>query len=192
MKQLLLAAYIVCVLVACNNATTSTSSKDSTSSDTSTMNTNVSGANVTYAYPVAYSSDWSIGDPKLAQTVLELWKDYDDNAFDRHKDIFADSVSMDLSGGTSFMNWPRDSVLNQVKKYRSSLKNAVSSVEVVTTLKPNGKDESWVCVWGKEVDTHNDGKIDSIYLQESWMFNKDGKVAYMTQFEATPSKPAKK
>jgi hypothetical protein len=192
MKQLLLAAYIICAFVACTGSGTSTSLKDTTSTDTSKMSANVPNTNVTYAYPVAYSSNWSIGDPKLAQTVLEFWKDYDENAFDRHKDAFADSVSMDLSGGTSFLNLPRDSVIAQVKAYRSSLKNAVSSVEVVTTLKPDGKDESWVCVWGKEVDTHNNGKIDSLYLQENWMFNKDGKVVYMSQFEATPAKPSKK
>ena len=63
-----------------------------------------------------------------------------------------------------------------------------SSVEVVTTLKPKGKDETWVCVWGKEVDTHKDGKMDSTYLNENWMFNKDGKVAYMSQFKANASK----
>ena len=78
--------------------------------------------------------------------------------------------------------------MSSAKKYRGSLKNAVSSVEVVTTLKPKGKDETWVCVWGKEVDTHNNGKMDSVYLNENWMFNKDGKVAYMSQFQSAPAK----
>jgi hypothetical protein len=89
------------------------------------------------------------------------------------------------------MNVSRDSAINGVKKYRSSLKNAVSSVEVVTALKPKGKDETWVCVWGKEVDTHNNNKIDSVYLQENWEFNKDGKIIYMNQFVATPAAPKK-
>jgi hypothetical protein len=190
MKQLFTAACALCVLAACNNATTSTSSTDTTA-NTATVTTDQS-QNVSYAYPVEYSSDFIIGDPKYAQTVLELWKDYDDNAFDRHADAFADSVTMDLSDGTGFMNSPKDSVLKSVKAYRSSLKNAVSSVEVVTALKPKGKDETWVCVWGREVDTHKDGKMDSVYYNENWMFNKDGKVAYMSQYQATPKSLVKK
>lgn len=186
MKQLLLIACITYMLVACNTATTST---DSTK-DTMTAETTSSTENISYAYPVEYSSDFAIGDPKYAQLVLELWKDYDDNAFDRHADAFADSVTMDLASGMSLMNLPKDSVIDAIKNYRSSFKNAVSSVEVVTALKPKGKDETWVCIWGKEVDTHNNNKTDSVYLNENWMFNKDGKVVYMSQYQATP--PSKK
>ncbi len=187
MRQLLCAAIILCALVACNTASTSSNTNDSTkATDTTAMN-----SNVTYAYPVEYSSDFSIGDSKYAQMVLDLWKDYDNNTFDNHKDYFADSVSMDLAGGNSLINVSRDSALNTVKKYRSSLKNAVSSVEVLTSLKPKGKDENWACVWGKEVDTYNNGKMDSVYLNENWEFNKDGKVIYMAQYQATPSKPKK-
>ncbi|HEY2727528.1 MAG TPA: hypothetical protein VGI61_10180, partial [Parafilimonas sp.] len=67
MKQLSFAACIACLLVACNTATTSTNTKDTTAAaDTTTaMSMN---SNVTYAYPVAYSSDFTIGDPKYAQT----------------------------------------------------------------------------------------------------------------------------
>ena len=92
---------------------------------------------------------------------------------------------MDLAGGTT-MSAPRDSIFSAIKKYRSSFKTAVSSVEVVTALKPKGKDETWVCIWGKEVDTHDNNKMDSVYLNENWMFNKDGKVAYMSQYQAKP------
>jgi len=190
MKQLLLAACIICGLVACNGSGSSTSSKDTTSTDTSKMSANTTNTNVTYAYPVAYSSDFSIGDPKYAQMILELWKDFDNNTFDNHKDYFADSVNMDFSGMS--VSGTRDSILAMAKASRSRIKSSASSVEVVTTLKPNGKEESWVCVWGKEVDTHNDGKTDSIYLQENWMFNKDGKIAYMSQFQSKPAPPAKK
>lgn len=188
MKQLLIATFIMCAFVACNTATTSSNKNDTTASaiDTTAMNENIS-----YAYPVQYSSDFTIGDPKYAQMVLEFWKDYDNNTFDNHKDYFADTLSMDLAGGMSLVNVSRDSALNNVKRYRSSLKNAVSSVEVLTSLKPKGKDETWACVWGKEVDTYNNGKMDSIYLNENWEFNKDGKVIYMAQYQATPAKPKK-
>jgi hypothetical protein len=188
MKKLSLIACIACLFVACNTANTSTNSKDTmAATDTTAMSIN---ENVTYAYPVSYSSDFAIGDSKYAQTVLELWKDYDNNTFDKDADDFSDSVSMDFPDGSTVKG--KDSAMTSAKTYRSSLKNAVSSVEAITTLKPNGKDETWVCVWGKEVDTHQDGKMDSIYLNENWMFNKDGKVAYMSQLMAKGAPPAKK
>src|SRR6266700_3687850 len=105
MKQLSFAACIACVLVACNTATTSTNTKDTTTTAADTA----MSTNVTYAYPVAYSSDFTIGDSKYAQTVLELWKDYDNNTFDNHKDAFADSVTMDFSGMS--VSGTRDSIV---------------------------------------------------------------------------------
>lgn len=184
MKHLSLATLIMCALVACNTATTSSNTNDSTanSTDTTAMQQNVS-----YAYPVEYSSDFTIGDPKYAQTVLELWKDFENNTLDNHKDAFADSVTMNFASGTKISGL-RDSILAGAKAERSSLKNVSSSIVVVTTLKPKGKDETWVCLWGKEVDTHNDGKMDSIYLNENWMFNKEGKIAYMDQYRQNPAK----
>lgn len=190
MKQLLAAACIICAFVACNTATTSKEKKLDTMASTVPPEENAAPehGNITYAYPVAYSSDFTIGDPKYAQMVLEIWKDYDNNTFDNHKDYFADSVSMDFSGMT--ISGTRDSIIASAKAHRSSLKNAVSSVEVITALKPKGKDETWVCVWGKEVDTHNNNKLDSVYLNENWEFNKDGKIIYMTQLQAMPPKPS--
>ena len=190
MKQLLLAAYIICAFVACNTATTSTDTKDTMAATATDTTATAMNQNVTYAYPVAYSSDFSIGDSKYAQTVLELWKDYDNNTFDKDAGDFSDSVAMDFPDGSTVKG--KDSAMASAKAYRGSLKNAVSSVDVVTTLKPNGKDETWVCVWGKEVDTHNNGKVDSVYLQENWEFNKDGKIIYMSQFMAKPNVPKKK
>ncbi len=192
MKQLSFAAFILCALVACNTATTSKENKSDsmTSSVPPEENAAPQQGNVAYAYPVAYSSDFTIGDSKYAQMVLELWKDFDNNTFDNHKDYFADSVNMDFPDGST-MGGTRDSIIAGAKAFRSSLKNVTSSIEAITTLKPKGKDETWVCVWGKEVDTHKDGKMDSVYHNENWMFNKDGKIVYMSQYDAKPA-PAKK
>ncbi len=188
MKQQLLAAFI-CALAACNTATTSTENK--TDSMTASVPPEENAApqheSVTYAYPVKYSSDFTIGDSKYAQIVLELWKDFDNNTFDNHKDAFADSVAMDFSDGST-MSGTKDSVIAGAKAFRSSLKNCASSVAAIVTLKPKGKDETWVCVWGTEVDTHMNGKIDSVNHNENWMFNKDGKIAYMEQLDAKAPK----
>ena len=178
MKQLSMAVFMACALIACNTATTSTeNTKDTTAATTATEE------NVTYAYTPMYSGDFTIGDSRNAQTVLEIWKDFDNNTLDNHKDAFADTVSFDSYDGHS-MRLARDSMTSIIKSHRSSLSATVSSVEVVVPLKPKGKDESWVCVWGKEVDTHSNNKVDSFYLNENWMFDKNGKVAYVGQYKA--------
>jgi len=72
-------------------------------------------------------------------------------------------------------------MLSATKAYRASLGTATSTVIAWTTIKPKGKDETWVIIWGKEVDEKN-GKKDSVNLNENWMFNKDGKISFMTQY----------
>ncbi len=177
MKQISFPLFALCMLAACNTATTTAgNAKDTTAAA-------ASNTSVTYAYTPAYSADFSIGDPKYAQTVLDIWKDYDNNTLDNHKDAFADSIAFDLSDGSTIKG-PRDTVMNSIKAYRNSFPTSVSAVEVVVSLKPKDKDETWVCVWGKEVDTRKDNKMDSVYLNENWMFNKDGKIAYVSQFKA--------
>jgi hypothetical protein len=44
-------------------------------------------------YTANYSSNFAIGNPEHSKMVLDLWKDWDDNAFDRH-DYFADTMVM--------------------------------------------------------------------------------------------------
>jgi hypothetical protein len=179
MKHVTTSLFALILLAGCNTATTSDQNNDSATAGST------SNEPVTYAYPVNYSSDLEIGDPKLAQTVLAIWKDFDNNTLDDHKDAFADSVTVDLSGGDQ-VKGPRDSVIANIKAYRSSLKSVVNSIDVVTTLKPKGKDETWVCVWAKEVSTDSKNKVDSTFLQENWMFNKDGKISYVGQYAAKP------
>jgi hypothetical protein len=186
MKKLTPAVCLLCVLFACNSAITSTENK----TDTTIATTDAPDENITYAYTPTYSGDLTIGDRNQAKTVLDVWKDYDNNTLDNHKDVFADTLTFDFFDGST-LKGPRDTVLGALKKYRGSLSSATSTVEVVVPLKPKGKDESWVCVWGKEIDTH-DKKTDSIFLNENWRFNKDGKVAYIGQLASRLSPPAKK
>lgn len=175
MKHVLLPCICFCVLAACNSAGTKT---DATIGDSSTAA--APATSLTYAYTPTYSADFEMGDPKYAQTVLDIWKDYDNNTFDNHKDAFADSVYLDFNDGNKFAG-TRDSLISMIKGYRTSLGTATSSVDGWVTLKPKGKDETWVCIWGKEIDEKN-GKKDSINLNENWLFNKDGKITYMTQY----------
>lgn len=186
MKKVSYAFMALCMFTACNSSETK-SADAATTTDSAATTATTTAAPLTYAYTPTYSGDFETGDPKQAQLILDIWKDFDNNTLANHKDAFADSVYVDLSDGGHFAG-TRDSLISTLTGYRTSLGTATSSVIAWTTLKPKGKDESWVIVWGKEVDEKN-GKKDSVNLNENWMFNKDGKISYMTQFvQKYPSK----
>ena len=135
--------------------------------------------NMSYPYTANYSSDFKIGNPANAKMILELWKDWDDNALERH-DYFADSVIMFFPDGS--VTRGKDSCLAAAKRYRGSMSSALSSIDAWMPLESIDRNQDWVAVWGTETDTYPDGKTDKKDLQEIWRINKDGKVNFMKQF----------
>ena len=129
-------------------------------------------------------------DPKNAESLLTLWKDWDNGDLSVHKDLFADSMSMTFADG-SMMHASRDSALAAAQKMRNNLASAVSSVDAIMAVKSTDKNENWAIIWGKEVDTDKKGKVDSTYLQETWRFNKDGKTDLMFQYKQAIHPPKK-
>src|SRR6185295_2251900 len=136
-------------------------------------------------YAVSYSSQFEIGDPENAKKILGLWKDWDNNTLDNGRDLFADTVTMQFAEGNT-MKGPRDSILAGAKGFRGTFASVTSSVDAVTSLKSVDKGDSWVNIWGKEVTVDKKGKKDSLQLQENWMLNKDGKIAWMIQYKSKP------
>ena len=134
---------------------------------------------ITYPYTANYSSDFKMGKPAQAKMILEMWKDWDDNAFDRHN-YMADTISMFLPDGTVIRG--KDSCMAGAKRYRGSMSSAVSSVDAWMPLRSVNRNEDWVAVWGSETDTFPDGKTEKRDLHEIWRFNKDGKIDFMKQF----------
>jgi hypothetical protein len=181
MQKLLFVAMIAIViaLVACNS-----DKKTETAAATETP-----AEKPNYAYTPEYSSSFEMGKPKYSETVLKLWKDYDNGNFSSSKDLFADSVEMYFRDGTSMHN-VRDSIVGGAQEFRNTFSKVESRVSAFFPVRATDKNEDWVCVWGTEVSTTKQGKIDSVYLQEIWRFNKDGKVDFMSQYAQT-AKPAK-
>ena len=142
-------------------------------------------------YSIMYSSSFVIDDPKNAETTLAIWKAYDNGNIAAVKDLFADTVEVNLAGGMT-MRASRDSVVAAVQAYRNSMSAAVDEVNAVMAVKSTDKNEHWALVWGKEKDTHKNGKVDSVYLQETWGFDNAGKARLLYQFAAQPSKPMAK
>lgn len=175
MKQTVFCLAVAMAIASCNNQTETTAA----------VADKPAPATETAPYPIvaAYSKDFEIGDPELGRKILELWVHFDNNELDKGVGYFADSVRIEFPDG-SILNGPKDSVMAATKAYRNTYSTVHSTVEAWTVLKPKENDRpgSWVCIWGKEVDTGKDGKVDSIYLQENWHFNTAGKIDLMLQF----------
>ena len=96
------------------------------------------------------------------------------------KGLFADSVTF-LTGDGSVISGPLDSAFGAMKSYREMFTTIKSTVTAILPVKSTDKNENWVSIWGNEINTDKKGKTDSVALQESWRFNKDGKIDLFIQ-----------
>lgn len=181
MKKLMLFIAIAAI-VSCHTNETKTSVADS-------ANNPKNGA-VSYPYPINYSSQFEIGDPEKSKIILDLWKDFDNNTLDNSSDKFADTVTIITPGME--LHGSRDSILSSAKAYRNLYSSVSSTVDAVISVRSIDKKEDWVLVWGTEVHTTKKNTTDSVHLQETWLFNKDGKVDFMMEYASQPAPEMKK
>jgi len=184
MKKILVIASLA-TLAACNSPEPAKTDATKTSADST-----VQAQDISSPYQIGYSSKFVMGDPKHAESILTLWKDWDNGNLSAHKEMFADSVELHFADG-SMTHSTRDSVLAGGQSYRNMFATTVSSVDAVMAVKSTDKDENWALIWGKEIDTDKKGKIDSFYLQETWRFNKAGKADLMFQYKQAGNPPKK-
>ncbi len=130
-------------------------------------------------YKATESSSFTMGDPKYSEKVLWLWKDFDDNTFEKH-DFFSDTVVFILANGVVMKG--KANASTGIKAYRTSLKKTSASVDAYTTLFDKSKGMNMVLIWGMDHDTDQNGKETVTQVHEVWAFNKDGKVAWMKQY----------
>lgn len=182
MKKIFVLASVT-MLAACNSPEPAKTDAMKSGAD-STMQ------DITSPYQIGYSSKFVMADPKNAETLLTLWKDWDNGNLSAHKDLFADSMEMHFADG-SMMHTSRDSAIASAQSFRNTFASAVSRVDAIMAVKSTDKNENWALIWGKEIDTDKKGKIDSFYLQETWRFNKDGKADLFYQFRQAGAPPKK-
>jgi len=137
-------------------------------------------------YIANYSSNFVIGNPEHSKMILDLWRDWDDNAFDRH-DYFADTMMMILPDGQVLHG--KAAIVEGAKKVRGGFTSATSTLDAWTPLKSVDRNEDWVVLWGREEDVLTDGSKQKRELHEIWRINKDGKIDYMQQWTAVPAPP---
>jgi hypothetical protein len=145
--------------------------------------------NSSLPYTATYSSKFEIGDNKNAEAILAAWKAWDDGNLLASRKLFADTMHFYLRDG-SVMHGPTDSTLAGAQMYRGTFTAMKSTVHVYMPVKSTDKNENWVCIWGTEVSTDKQGKTDSVGLQETWRFNKDGKIDMVYQFGRSLTPPA--
>jgi hypothetical protein len=130
-------------------------------------------------YKARESSSFAMGDPTYSEKVLWLWKDFDDNTFEKH-DFFSDTAVVIMANGMLIKG--KANVFAGIKGYRSSLKKVSASVDAYTTLFDKTKNMNMVLIWGVSRETDQNGKETVTQQHEVWAFNKDGKVAWMKQY----------
>jgi hypothetical protein len=142
----------------------------------------------TLPYTATYSSKFEMGDAKHSEAILSAWKAWDDGNLQASRKLFADTMHFYLRDGSE-MHGPTDSTIAGAQAYRNTFAMVKSTVHAYMPLKSTDKNNNWVCIWGTEVSTDKQGKVDSIGLQETWRFNKEGKIDLLYQFGRSLTPP---
>ncbi|HXB94982.1 MAG TPA: hypothetical protein VNU70_07480 [Puia sp.] len=137
------------VLGACNNSASTTAAADSTAAAAS-RDSAMTAAAIQSPYAVTYSSKFAIDAPKNAESVLKIWKAFDNGDVSAAREFFADRFEANLSDGSQIKT-TRDSTLAMVQAFRSSITSVTSEVNAVMAVKSTDKgDDHWVLIWGIE------------------------------------------
>ena len=176
MRKIFISVFTVSLL-SCTDSTTKT---DDTLTASAELKANTP-SNM-YGFTPTYSASFVMDSPKNTETVLALWRDWNDGDLSKSRVHFADSVSLFMADGTS-MSGPTDTIMKNMQNFRSSFKSMDAIVDAIFATKSTDKDENWVAIWGVEMPTDMNGKKDTVSIQETWRFNKAGKVDLM--FQAT-------
>ena len=133
-----------------------------------------------HGFTPTYSASFVMDSAKNTETILALWQDWKSGDLSKSRVHFADSVAFFLADGSSMIG-PTDTLMKGMQAYRSSFTKMDVNVEAVFAVKATDKNENWVAIWGSEIQTNQAGKVDTVSLQETWRFNKEGKINMMFQ-----------
>ena len=132
-----------------------------------------------YRVTASYSTDFTVGDHKHGDMIIQLWKHFDDNTFDQASAYFADSVNAMFPGWHSKVS--RDTLIAQAKAERASMDSVHTSLDAIVPLKASNKNETVVAIWGEEL-AYVKGKKQRRDIHEVWGVDDKGKVIWMKQY----------
>jgi len=173
MRKLFLLLAGAALFTACNNETKpATTGSDTTSSK----------APATLAYTPNYSSSFKMGNSDYSAMIVQgSWKDWEMNTMDNMKSWVADTIVAFHSDNSMIKGI--DSLQARWKRGRAGYTSVIDTVHSVLAAYSTDKNEDWVLVWAKEINTDIKGKIDTVELMETWRINKDGKADRLYQYD---------
>jgi ketosteroid isomerase-like protein len=174
MKKVLILFLIPLCFAACtgNSTDTASATKDSVT---------VSKDSVTLPYTAAYSSNFVAGKPADVLMVLNNYKAWEQGDMAALKATLADTIEMIFASGTH-IRMGVDAAMGEAKKFRDSLSKVQLTLYAWTSNHSVDKNEEWVNVWYKEIDTYKTGKVDSVNYEDDNRL-KDGKIAWTSSHE---------
>lgn len=173
MKKIFLLLTSSALFAACNNEK---------KSDAPAAEATDSAPAVTLAYTPNYSSSFKIGKPEYSAMIVQgSWKDWETNSMDNMKSWVADTILAFHSDNTMVNGV--DSLAARWKRGRAGYTSVIDTIHSVLSTYSTDKNENWVLVWAKEINTDAKGKIDTMELMETWRINKDGKADRLYQYD---------
>ncbi|HLO82570.1 MAG TPA: hypothetical protein VK166_16510 [Chitinophagaceae bacterium] len=134
-----------------------------------------------YSVKSRYSSNWEMGDTQQGETVIALWRHFDNNTLDSARSFFADSLYMETPAFAAKLQI--DTALAGAKADRAQFSALKTEIDAIIPLKTKDHpDESLVSIWGEEIGTMG-GKEIKRKVNEVWGFDKNGKVSWMLRYE---------
>lgn len=138
-------------------------------------------------YTPTYSSSFKMGNPEYSAMILQgSWKDWENNTMDNMKSWIADTIVAFHSDNSMVRG--ADSLQARWKRSREKYTSIADTIEAVIPVYSTDKNENWVLVWAREINTKADGTKDSAAVMESWRINKDGKADFLLQYDRAKRK----
>ena len=126
-------------------------------------------------FRATYSSNFIPGRQNNVAVVLNVFKAWEKNDMKVIEANFTDSVELYFPTGDIFKN----TIGGFIKIADEYFVHGLTKKElIIYSWMPNhsvDKNEGWVNIWYKEIDTYKNGRIDSLELQDDNLF-KNGKI----------------
>lgn len=164
MRNILL-YFILSQLLACSGS----SNENSTSLDDVTMMKD------SLPFKAVYSTEFIPGKKSDIAVVLKVFKAWEQNDMKVIRDNFTDSVELYFPTGDIFRNTIDSFIKIASAYYIDSLRKKEIVFYSWMSDHSVDKNEDWVRIWYKEIDSYRNGRTDSIELQDDNLM-KNGKI----------------
>jgi ketosteroid isomerase-like protein len=175
MKSMLMMAAIAIFMIACKNEKKEPASPEKKESE------QPAASSITFPYKANYSSQFNdkVSDEDVL-LVLNSYKYWENNDMKALAGTLADTVSFQSWSAFTY-DGPKAGLIDRWGKTRDSLSSVSISVDAWTKDHSVDKNEDFVLVWYKEIDTYKMGAVDSANFADINMI-KNGKIVWYSQY----------